>query len=49
MNPILHGIQITDLVYGSPNIPQLDKMKKMGKALSALERDPIAKQKLFMA
>ena len=47
MNPILHGIQITDLVYGSPNIPQLDKMKKMGKALSALERDPIAKQKLF--
>lgn len=47
MNPILHGIQITDLVYGSPNIPQLHKMKKTGKALTALQQDSVAKQKFF--
>ena len=47
MNPILHGIQITDLVYGSPNIPQLNKMKKMGKALTALQQDSAAKQRFF--
>lgn len=47
MNPILHGIQITDLVYGSPNIPQLDKMKKEGKALNALRSDSAAKEKFF--
>ena len=47
MNPILHGIQITDLVYGSANIPQLNKMKKVGKALSALQSDSATKQKFF--
>jgi hypothetical protein len=47
MNSILHGIQITDLVYGSPNIPQLNKMNKVGKALTALERDSATKQKFF--
>jgi membrane-associated phospholipid phosphatase len=47
MNPIFHGIQITDLVYGSPNTPQLDKMKKMGKALTALQQDSVTKQKFF--
>lgn len=47
MNPILHGIQITDLVYGSANIPQLNKMKKIGKALSALQSDSATKQKFF--
>ena len=47
MNSILHGIQITDLVYGSPNIPQLNKMKKMGKALTALQQDSVTKQKFF--
>ena len=47
MNPILHGIQITDLVYGSANIPQLNKMKKMGKALTALQQDSVTKQKFF--
>lgn len=47
MNPILHGIQITDLVYGSANISQLDKMKKMGKALTALQQDSVTKQKFF--
>jgi len=36
MNPLMNGIQITDLVYGSPNIPQLNKMKKIGKALATL-------------
>ena len=47
MNPILHGIQITDLVYGSANISQLKKMKKVGKALSALQSDSATKQKFF--
>lgn len=47
MNPILHGIQITDLVYGSANIPQLNKMNKVGKALSALQSDSATKQKFF--
>jgi hypothetical protein len=47
MNPILHGIQITDLVYGSANISQLDKMKKVGKALTALQQDSVTKQKFF--
>jgi len=47
MNPILHGIQITDLVYGSANIPQLDKMKKVGKALTALQQDSATKQRFF--
>lgn len=47
MNPILHGIQITDLVYGSPNIPQLNKMKKEGKALNALQSDSATKEMFF--
>ena len=47
MNPILHGIQITDLVYGSANIPQLDSMKKVGKALTALQQDSVTKQNFF--
>lgn len=47
MNPILHGIQITDLVYGSPNIPQLNRMKKAGKALTALQQDSATKQKFY--
>lgn len=47
MNPILHGIQITDLVYGSPNVQQLDQMKKMGKALTALHKDSTVKQKFY--
>lgn len=47
MNPILHGIQITDLVYGSPNIPQLNKIKNMGKALIALEKDTTTKQNFY--
>ena len=45
MNPLMNGIQITDLVYGSPNIPQLNKMKKIGKALSALMDSP--KHRMF--
>jgi hypothetical protein len=47
MNPILHGIQITDLVYGSPNIPQLNKMNKPSKAVTALYKDSATKQKFF--
>jgi len=47
MNPILHGIQISDLVYGSPNIPQINKIKNTGKALSELQKDTAIKEKFF--
>ena len=47
MNPLMNGIQITDLVYGSPNILQVNKMKQAGKALTALQRDSVTKQKFF--
>jgi len=47
MNPVLHGIQLTDLVYGSPNIPQVNKMKQAGKALTALQQDSATKEKFF--
>lgn len=47
MNPVLHGIQLTDLVYGSPNIPQTHKMKAGGKALSALLQDTATKTAFF--
>lgn len=47
MNPILHGIQITDLVHGSPNIPQVKAMNSGGKALAALHKDTTVKQKFL--
>ena len=36
MNPLLNGIQIDQLVYGSPTMEQSDLMKKKGKSLIAL-------------
>jgi len=47
MNPVLHGIQLTDLVYGSPNVPQIKKIQDQGKALRALYNDPVTKQRFF--
>lgn len=47
MNPVLHGIQLTDLVYGSPNIPQVDKMNAGGKALKALQQDSAVHSRFF--
>jgi hypothetical protein len=36
MSPLLKGIEITDLVYGSPTIKQIDIMNNKGKALQML-------------
>jgi len=36
MNPLLNGIQINDIVYGSPTKEQVDLIKQKGKSLKAV-------------
>lgn len=47
MNPVLHGLQLNDLIYGTPNLDQVKKMQKKGKALTTFLEDPDA-QKRFL-
>lgn len=47
MNPVLHGLDLNDLIYGSPNMDQVEKINKKGKALKAFLEDPDA-QKHFL-